>query len=102
MFFPPNSGDLNPIETAWAQLRTDLAVREFDDLKNDKVITVPTFKRRVSQILTSYSLPGLNRRLFVNTKRNKKNDKETNETPHQEHSQREKAQGKSILTWRGW
>ena len=28
IFFPPNSGDLNPIETVWARLRKDLAVRE--------------------------------------------------------------------------
>ena len=27
MNFPPNSGDLNPIETVWAQLRKDLAIR---------------------------------------------------------------------------
>ncbi len=26
--FPPNSGDSNPIETVWARLRKDLAVRE--------------------------------------------------------------------------
>ena len=26
--FPPNSGDLNPIEIVWAWLRKDLAVRE--------------------------------------------------------------------------
>ena len=31
--FPPNSGDLNPIETVWARLRRDLAVREMADLK---------------------------------------------------------------------
>ena len=29
--FPPNSGDLNPIETIWAKLRADLAVREQAD-----------------------------------------------------------------------
>ena len=29
MNFPPNSGDLNPIETVWAKLRKDLAVREW-------------------------------------------------------------------------
>ena len=28
-----NSGDLNPIETVWARLRRDLAVREMADLK---------------------------------------------------------------------
>ena len=31
--FPPNSGDLNPIETVWARLRRDLAVREMSDLQ---------------------------------------------------------------------
>ena len=56
--FPPNSGDFNPIETAWAQLRKDLAVREFEDLKHDKIITTQQFKQRVAQILHSYSLKG--------------------------------------------
>ena len=31
--FPPNSGDLNRIDTVWARLRRDLAVREMADLK---------------------------------------------------------------------
>ena len=85
--FPPNSGDLSPIETVWAQLRKDLAVREwkpyfihsttlvffrhtikqfssvfrtlrFEDLKNNRVISVTCFKQRVSQLLNSYSLVG--------------------------------------------
>ena len=56
--FPPNSGDLNPIETAWAELRKDLAVREFEDLKTGKLISVTAFKQRVAQLLTSYSIPG--------------------------------------------
>ena len=56
--FPPNSGDLNPIETVWAKLREDLAVREFEDLKCDKVISKTAFKQRVAQLLTSYSIPG--------------------------------------------
>ena len=56
--FPPNSGDLNPIETVWAQLRKDLAQREFEDLRHDKVITTQQFKQRAAQILHSYSLPG--------------------------------------------
>ena len=56
--FPPNSGDLNPIETVWAELRKDLAVREFEDLKAGKLISVTAFKQRVSQLLTSYSIPG--------------------------------------------
>ena len=56
--FPPNSGDLNPIETVWAKLRGDLAVREFEDLRCDKIISKTAFKQRVSQLLTSYSLAG--------------------------------------------
>ena len=52
--FPPSSGDLNPIENVWAKLRKDLAIREFEDLKNDKVITTLQFKQRCSQLLTSY------------------------------------------------
>ena len=56
--FPPRSGDLNPIETVWAQLRKDLASREFEDLKNGKLISITAFKKRVAQLLASYSLPG--------------------------------------------
>ena len=56
--FPPNSGDFNPIETVWARLRKDLAAREFEDLKHDKIITVQQFKQRVAQILHSYNLKG--------------------------------------------
>ena len=55
MRFPPGSGDLNPIENVWAKLRKDLAIREFEDLKNDKVITTLQFKQRVSHLLTSYA-----------------------------------------------
>ena len=54
MRFPPGSGDLNPIENPWAKLRKDLAIREFEDLKSDTVITTLQFKQRVSQLLTSY------------------------------------------------
>ena len=54
MRFPPGSGDLNPIENVWGKLRKDLAIREFEDLKNDKVITTLQFKQRASQLLTSY------------------------------------------------
>ena len=61
MNFPPNSGDLNPIETAWAELRKDLAAREFEDLKTGKLISMTAFKQRVSQLLASYSIPGLGR-----------------------------------------
>ena len=31
--FPPNNGDLNPIEAVWAKLNKDLAAREFEDLR---------------------------------------------------------------------
>ena len=55
---PPCSGDFNPIETVWAQLRRDLAIREFEDLRHDKIITTQQFKQRVAQILHSYSLKG--------------------------------------------
>ena len=58
MRFPPNSGDFNPIETVWAQLRKDLAEREFEDLKHDIIITTQQFRQRVAQILRSYSLRG--------------------------------------------
>ena len=54
---PPNSGDLNPIETVWAKLRRDLAKREFADLKDGTVINVAQFRQRVAQILNSYSVP---------------------------------------------
>ena len=55
--FPPNSGDLNPIETVWARLRRDLAVREMADLKAGRCLSVCQYKCRASQILTSYSSP---------------------------------------------
>ena len=55
--FPPNSGDLNPIETVWARLRKDLAVREFEDLKNNKLLSVAQYRQRAAQILNSYSVP---------------------------------------------
>ena len=54
MRFPPSSGDLNPIETVWAKLRRDLAIREFEDLKSNTVISTQQFKQRVAQLLTSY------------------------------------------------
>ena len=56
--FPPNSGDFNPIETVWGRLRRDLALREFEDLKHDKVITTHQFKQRAAQLLHSYSSKG--------------------------------------------
>ena len=59
MNFPPNSGDLNPIETVWAKLRRDLTAREFEDLKCGKMLSNTAFKQRVAQLLTSYSIAGL-------------------------------------------
>ena len=51
---PPHSGDLNPIETVWAKLRRDPAIREFEDLQSDKLISTQQFKQRVAQLLTFY------------------------------------------------
>ena len=56
--FPSNSGDLNPIETVWARLRSDLAKREFEDLKAGKILTVAQFRQRAAQLLHSYGLKG--------------------------------------------
>ena len=55
--FPPNSGDLNPIETVWAQLRKDLAAREQEDLSAGRVLTLAQFKQRAAHILNSYAVP---------------------------------------------
>ena len=55
MRFPPNSGDLNPIETVWARLRYDLAKREREDLTQGRELSAQQFKQRVSQILTAYT-----------------------------------------------
>ena len=52
--FPPNSGDLNPIETVWAQLRKDLAKREQDDFAAGRVLTMAQFRQRAAQLLKSY------------------------------------------------
>ena len=57
MLLAPNSGDLNPIETVWARLRRDLAVREMADLQAGRFLSTCQYKCRASQILTSYSLP---------------------------------------------
>ena len=54
--FPPNSGDLNPIETVWAKLREDLALREQEDLTAGRVLTVARFRQRVATLLHSYGL----------------------------------------------
>ena len=56
--FPPNSGDLNPIEIVWAELRKHFAQRVLEELKAGKFISNTAFKQRVSQVLTSYSIPG--------------------------------------------
>ena len=58
--FPPNSGDLNPIETVWAKLRSDLAVREQADLGAGRVLTKQQFRARAAQLLQTYgvSQPG--------------------------------------------
>ena len=56
--FPPNSGDLNHIETVWARLRKDLAVREREDLTAGRTISVPQFWQRAAQILNSYGCAG--------------------------------------------
>ena len=55
--FPPNSGDLNPIETVWARLRRDLAVQEMADLQAGHSLSTCQYKRRASLLLTSYGVP---------------------------------------------
>ena len=57
MNFPPNSGDLNPIDTVWAWLRRDLALREMQDLQDLVVLTDAQYRQRAAQVLTSYSQP---------------------------------------------
>ena len=52
--FPPNSGDLNPIETVWARLRRDLAAREMQDLRDGVILTEPQYRQRAAQLLASY------------------------------------------------
>ena len=54
--FPPNSVDLNPIETVWAELRRELAFREQSDLDQDLMLTISQFKQRVAQILNGFSV----------------------------------------------
>ena len=61
--FPPNSGDLNPIETVWAWLRTELARREMSDLDTGKTISAQQFRQRTSQILQSFEVPRPGERL---------------------------------------
>ena len=55
--FPPNSGDLNPIENVWADLRLELAHREMDDIDAGRHLSVAQFRQRASQILHSYTQP---------------------------------------------
>ena len=55
--FPTSSGDLNPIETVWAWLRRDLAVREQQDLEANRYISPKQFKLRCAQLLQSYAVP---------------------------------------------
>ena len=52
--FPPNSGDLNPIETVWARLRRDLGAREMQDLQDGAVLTEGQYRKRAAQVLASY------------------------------------------------
>jgi len=54
--FPPNSGDLNPIETVWAWLRRDLAIKEQADYAGGKFITVQQFRQRAAQFLKGYGV----------------------------------------------
>ena len=61
--FPPNSGDLNPIETVWAWLRTELARREMSDLDTGKTISAQQFRQRASRILQSFEVPRPGERL---------------------------------------
>ena len=55
--FPPNSGDLNPIETVWAWLRKDLAKRELEDLTAGRILTLSQYRQRIGQILSTYEQP---------------------------------------------
>ena len=52
-------GRIADIILARARLRRDLATREFEDLKQDKIISTHQFKQRVAQLLQSYNLKGL-------------------------------------------
>ena len=57
--FPPNSGDLNPIETVWAWLRRDLARLELEDLSRGRDISVAQFRQRAAHLLASYGVAKL-------------------------------------------
>ena len=56
MPFPPNSGDLNPIETVWAWLRKDLARLELEDLSRGRDLSVAQFRQRAANVLASYGV----------------------------------------------
>ena len=55
--FPPNSGDLNPIQTVWVRLRRAFALREMQDLQDLVVLTDAQYRQRAAQVLTSDSQP---------------------------------------------
>ena len=55
--FPPDSGDLNPIETVWAWLRKELAVKEMADFEEGRTLTTNEFRRRAAHILHSFEVP---------------------------------------------
>ena len=54
--FPPNSGDLNPIENVWAWLRHDLSRMEMNDLTHGKILAAAQLRQRASQILQSFTV----------------------------------------------
>lgn len=55
--FPPNCGDLNPIENVWADLRKELSRREVEDMDAKRHLTVDQFRQKAAQILHSYTIP---------------------------------------------
>ena len=57
--FPPNSGDLSPIENVWAKFRLDLAKLEMIDFQTTprRYLSPLQFKARVASVLKSYTKP---------------------------------------------